>query len=254
MGTDDELRDTLAHGELVLEGRLLDASNAAFVGNVDGVPCVYKPRTGERELWDFPTGTLSLREVAAYELSLACGFDFVPTTVWREDGPTGPGMCQRWIEHTEFEPEVDVVPVGTAPPDWLVVMRGQAPDGSTVELAHADDARLLDAAFFDALCNNADRKGGHLLVDADEQLWLIDHGVTFHADDKLRTVLWGFAGRALGGRLLEVLARDSTISSVAPYLNVDELRAHRNRVERLRDSAAFPYPGNEWPPLPWPLF
>lgn len=254
MDTDAELRDALARGDLELEGRLLDASNAAFLGSVAGVRCVYKPVAGERGLWDFPTGTLSRREVAAYELSRALGYGFVPTTAWRDDGPAGPGMCQRWIEHTEHTPPVDVVPEGTSPSDWRVVMRGQAPDGSSVELAHSGDQVLKDAAFFDAVCNNADRKGGHLLVDDELQLWLIDHGVTFHTDEKLRTVLWGFAGEELGAEHVERLAKLDPAASLGEFLLPEELVATIARVERLREAARFPFPNGEWPPLPWPLF
>ncbi len=254
MGTDAALRDLLANADLELEGRLLEASNAAFLGSVEGVRCVYKPVRGERELWDFPSDSLSRREVAAYELAIALGIASVPVTVWRENGPAGPGMCQRWIDHTELLPPIDVAPAGTSPAQWLVVMQGQAPDGSTVELAHADVPALRDAAFFDVVCNNADRKGGHLLVDHEERIWLIDHGVTLHHEPKLRTVLWGFAGQPLEPRHLEALKRLDVNAVLGGFVNDAELAATRDRVQSLLNEPRFPFPSGDWPALPWPLF
>lgn len=254
MATDDALREALSRGELEVEGRLLDASNAAFLCSVDGVACVYKPVSGERELWDFPQHSLSLREVATYELSVRCSMPLIPVTVWREDGPAGPGMCQEWIEHVDVPVPIDVLPAGESPDGWLVVMRGQAPDGATVELSHEDSAFLRDAAFLDAVANNADRKGGHVLAGPDGRLWLIDHGVTFNVDDKLRTVLWGFAGEELRPHHREALASLSDLSFLERYLSRAEIRATAERIERLREENVLPFPGSEWPPLPWPLF
>lgn len=254
MATDDALRDALENGELVLSGRLLDASNAAYLGHVDGIACVYKPRSGERELWDFPSGTLAHREVAAFKLAERIGLDIVPTTVWRDDGPAGPGMCQRWIEHSESAPPVDVVPVGTSPNDWRVVMTGAAPDGSEVELSHADTSALRDIALFDAIVNNADRKAGHLLVDLAGKLWCIDHGISFHPDPKLRTVLWGFAGSPFDARHVSMLDALTEVEFLSAHLDEVELLSLQDRIAHLRRTGSFPFPSNDWPPLPWPLF
>ncbi|MBE7187658.1 SCO1664 family protein, partial [Jatrophihabitans endophyticus] len=156
----------LSAGELSIEGRVMDASNASFYCAVtDGVrtaACVYKPVAGERPLWDFPDGTLAEREVAAYEVSAATGWGIVPPTVYRE-GPAGPGMVQLWIDVDES------VDVGR-------LMRRR------------DLERLREIAVFDAVINNSDRKGGHLLPTVDGEVYGIDHGVTFSVDDKLRTV------------------------------------------------------------------
>ena len=170
---EDALR-LLAEGELSVEGRLVDASNATFYCAVelDGIAaaCVYKPRAGERPLWDFPDGTLARREVAAYAVSEATGWVIVPPTVMR-DGPFGVGMLQLWID---VDDSVDLV-----------------------ALARSDDPRLRRMAVFDAVVNNADRKGGHLLPTVDGQLYGVDHGVTFSVEDKLRTLLWQWRGRPL---------------------------------------------------------
>lgn len=254
MVIDDALRDALTNAELDVEGRLLDASNAAYVCTVDGVTCVYKPVAGERELWDFPTGSLSRREVATFELAQRLGMSSLPPTVWREQGPAGPGMCQLWIEHTELGLPVDVVPSGQSPDGWRIVMRGQAPDGSTVELAHENSPFLREAALLDAIVNNADRKGGHILVDPDEQCWLIDHGVTFHTEEKLRTVLWGFAGDDIADDHLAVLADITDLGFLREYLVEDEVQATSARIQRLLETGSYPFPTSDWPPLPWPLF
>ncbi|MBN9618829.1 MAG: SCO1664 family protein, partial [Actinobacteria bacterium] len=169
----------LRDGELGIEGRVVDASNATFYCSVDDgrvrAACVYKPIAGERPLWDFPDGTLAEREVAAYEVSAASGWSVVPPTVLR-DGPAGPGMVQLWLDVDE-----------------------------TVDLGRfmrrRDLERLREIAVFDAVINNADRKGGHLLPLPDGRVYGVDHGVSFHVEDKLRTVLWQWAGARLPGPL-----------------------------------------------------
>jgi uncharacterized repeat protein (TIGR03843 family) len=189
----------LTHGEMKLEGRLVDASNTtlrAFI-ILDGVSvrCVYKPVRGERPLWDFPDGTLAGREVAAYAVSAATGWDVVPPTVLR-DGPLGPGACQLWMEESE-QSLVGFVPAGELPDAWLQIAAAEDDDGRAYLLAHADDAVLARMALFDAVVNNADRKGGHVLNTVDGRRYGVDHGVCFHVENKLRTVLWGWAGRPL---------------------------------------------------------
>ncbi len=168
--TDEALR-LLDSGELELEGRLVDASNTtlrAFV-TLDGVTarCVYKPVRGERPLWDFPDGTLAGREVAAHMVSAATGWDVVPLTLLR-DGPLGVGACQIWVdEPDDIEPMVGFVPADELPPAWLRVSAAKDETGRRYLLAHADDPNLARMALFDAVVNNADRKGGHVLRNAD---------------------------------------------------------------------------------------
>jgi len=195
--TEDDALELLRHGEFELEGRLVDASNTtlrAFL-SAAGVRarCVYKPVRGERPLWDFPDGTLAGREVAAYAVSRAAGWDCVPPTVLR-DGPLGPGACQLWIDEPEdVEPLVGFVPARRTPDGWFQIMPARDESGRAYALAHADDPRLAGLAVFDAVVNNADRKGGHVLLDGRARLYGVDHGVCFHVEDKLRTVLWGWA-------------------------------------------------------------
>jgi uncharacterized repeat protein (TIGR03843 family) len=259
-----DLAEVLTRGDLQVEGRLVDASNATLLCRASlggsSVACVYKPRAGERPLWDFPTGTLSRREVAAYEVSAAAGWDLVPTTVWREDGPAGPGMAQVWVEVSDTDALVDVVPRGQVPAGWRDVIDADGPGGRPVSLVHGDTPALRRMAVFDAVVNNADRKGGHVLVDVDGRAWAIDHGVTFNEDDKLRTVLWGWAGDPLDGYLVDDLVRlldrleGDLGERLTDLLSRREARRTAARVHRLLGRAVFPFPGEGWPPLPWPAF
>ena len=274
--------DLLARGDLEVEGRLVDASNATLyctirppagrgglqappeggpggfggtgsppqggsggmgppgAGGAGGIVppspgqhCVYKPIAGERPLWDFPMGTLAGREVAAYVVSRAAGWDVVPPTVMR-DGPFGPGMCQLWIDH-----DTDV--------DLIALSR------------RADHAGLRDMAVFDAVVNNADRKIGHLLPVADGHLYGCDHGVCFAEDYKLRTVLWQWRGKTLPRRSLEALRRlnaqlnDGGLEAeLSSLLTASEIAATKIRVETLLKHRVHPYPPADWPAVPWP--
>ena len=188
-----------------ITGRLLQASNATFLAELnhgsDKVSCVYKPTEGERPLWDFPQRTLGLREVAAYEVSRIGGFDLVPVTVLVE-GPLGPGSLQVWVEEDEAQTSqlVDLVATAAVPRDgWFTCVEGLGADDQPVSVIHADrpDLRLL--AVFDVVINNADRKGGHI-IGSQGRIFGVDHGVSFHTDNKLRTLLWGWAGSELTGR------------------------------------------------------
>ncbi|MFJ6667175.1 SCO1664 family protein [Streptomyces sp. NPDC091383] len=253
--------ELLARGELTVRGRIRDASNAALFCTVaqDGreAGCVYKPVAGERPLWDFPDGTLAAREVAAYEVSEATGWGLVPPTVLR-DGPYGEGMCQLWIEVSP-EPELLALVDGEEPePGWKAIGLAEVGEGRTALLVHADDERLRRLAVLDAVINNADRKGGHLLPTADGRLYGIDHGVTFNAEDKLRTLLWGWAGEPLTAEAVGVLKRlggalDGDLGArLAPLITAAELDATRARVAALLASGMHPEPGGDWPAIPWP--
>ncbi|WP_031075439.1 SCO1664 family protein, partial [Streptomyces sp. NRRL S-118] len=221
--------------------------------------CVYKPVAGERPLWDFPDGTLAQREVAAYEVSEATGWGLVPPTVLR-DGPYGRGMVQLWIEG---DPSASLLALvdGEEPGDgWKAVGLAEVGEDRTALLVHADDVRLRRLAVLDAVINNGDRKGGHLLPTADGRLYAIDHGVTFNVDDKLRTLLWGWAGEPLPQEALEVLAGlEVSLAPGAPLatrlaelLTAAEVAAVRERVSALRASGRHPEPSGRWPAIPWP--
>jgi uncharacterized repeat protein (TIGR03843 family) len=234
---DEPAIELLTSGELTVEGRLVAASNATLYCTIelDGqtAACVYKPVAGERPLWDFPLGTLAGREVAAYAVSRAAGWNLVPPTVMR-DGPYGPGMCQLWID----------ADTGT---DLVALARSR------------DQPKLRDMAVFDAVVNNADRKIGHLLPIGDGRLYGCDHGVCFGEEYKLRTVLWQWRGQKLPGRAMAALARlnedldtGSLAATLPGLLSEDEVAATKDRVELLIKHRVHPYPPENWPAVPWP--
>ncbi|WP_428955776.1 SCO1664 family protein [Streptomyces sp. cg35] len=260
----------LAQGELHVEGQIRDASNAVLLCTVthEGreASCVYKPVRGERPLWDFPDGTLAQREVAAYEVSEALGWGLVPPTVLR-DGPYGEGMCQLWIdgpaesaEPAEGDRLLALVDAQEPAPGWKAIGFAEVEEGRTALLVHADDPRLRRLAVLDAVINNGDRKGGHLLVDAGGRLYGIDHGVTFNVEDKLRTLLWGWAGEPLTEEatasleaLRERLGADEPLAvRLAELITDAELEAVRERVAALLKSGRHREPSGEWPAIPWP--
>ncbi len=253
------------------------------------LPCVYKPVAGERPLWDFPDDTLARREVAAYVVSAATGFDVVPPTVFR-DGPAGEGSVQLWLSPLGSDPgpdpadgtatdeeedageDVEEIPLPTpgadlidilsprrVPEGWLTVLHAEDGRGRPVVLAHADDERLRRIALLDAVVNNADRKGGHVLPGRDGGVHGVDHGLTFHVEPKLRTVLWGWAGHRLSGSERDVLTRLADAlqgelgEQLSALLAVEEVVATLERVQHLLDTDRLPRPhrGN---PLPWPPF
>jgi hypothetical protein len=235
--------EVLRDGEIEVVGRILGSSNNALFVTVT-LPCpdpreparvleaIHKPRIGERPLDDFPDGTLSRREVAAYLVSEASGWDVVPPTVLR-DGPFGEGMLQAFIEP---DPTVDVI-------DWI----------------NEDDARLRRMATFDAAVNNTDRKGGHILpIEGGSHVYGVDHGVCFSVTPKLRTVLWGWRGQPLEsdelaglGRIRAALAGDLG-TELRELLSRAEIRATIRRVDDLLERATFPLPSPTWPAIPWP--
>ncbi|GAA3506805.1 SCO1664 family protein [Streptomyces prasinosporus] len=264
MTTDDRAAAVLlAEGELTVRGRIREASNAALYCTVthEGreAACVYKPVAGERPLWDFPDGTLAGREVAAYEVSEATGWGLVPPTVLR-DGPYGEGMCQLWIETAPGTELLALVDGEEPGPGWRAIGLAEVGEGRTALLVHADDERLRRLAVLDAVINNADRKGGHLLPTAGGRLYGIDHGVTFNTENKLRTLLWGWAGEPLTEEALEVLeglgkalAQGGALAAaLAPLITPAEIDATRARVASLLASGTHPEPSGEWPAIPWP--
>ncbi|HKG50976.1 MAG TPA: SCO1664 family protein [Actinomycetales bacterium] len=258
--------ELLTRGRITVEGRMAAASNATLYAAVEhaGVSahCIYKPVAGERPLWDFPHGTLGRREVAAYAVSVATGWEVVPPTVWRE-GPFGAGSVQLWVDAVELETDlVDIVPAGKVPPGWLPVLDAEDARGGDVTLIHADDDRLARMAVFDAVIDNADRKGGHVLAGADGQVWGVDHGLSFNLVDKLRTVLWGWQGEPLPDDAVDVLralasdldGRSTLFDALCELLSEAEVARTRQRVGTLLRKGTFPRPRHGGPVIPWPPF
>jgi uncharacterized repeat protein (TIGR03843 family) len=260
-GTMGEVERLLLEGELTVEGRLTEASNATLYCRVEldgsGLACVYKPVAGERPLHDFPDGTLAARELAAYAVSEAAGWHVVPVTIERE-GPFGRGMVQQWIEESDLSGAVTVLKDLRSPDaeGWCPILAVQLSDGSDAVLAHRDGPALRRIALFDAVVNNADRKGGHLLPLTNGTVLGIDHGLTFHTEDKLRTLLWGFADRELEPverAELEKLRDDEQLAGrLAELLSPEELAAFRERIDALLAAGMLPGPDGRMRPVPWP--
>jgi uncharacterized repeat protein (TIGR03843 family) len=258
--------DILAFGEIELQGRLVDASNMALLGQLVlgdiRTKVIYKPVQGERSLWDFPDGTLAEREAAAFVLSAVGGWNLVPPTVLRE-GPLGPGSVQLWVDAVEGATQslIDVVPPAELGPGWLPVLEAQLADGTAVVVAHADRPELASAAVFDVVINNADRKGSSLVVDQSGSLWGFDHGVSCHVEPKLRTVLWGWVGKPLPHDELDRLEalsgwlsnpRSPASRTLKGLLTPAEVDAVRRRIAALLTSGVFPQPNRRGPAIPWP--
>ncbi len=233
-----ELLTALQQGEITLQGQFLHGSNYTFLGDLSygerPLRVVYKPARGEQPLWDFPTGSLSKREVAAFVLSEALGWALVPPTIYRRKGPMGPGSLQLFIEHDD--------------------------DYHYFNFNEADHQRLRPTMLFDFLINNADRKGSHIIIDQEQHIWLIDHGVCFHIEDKLRTVIWDFASEPIPqpllddvNRLLPELHKDQLFyQELSVYLSGEEIRAIEKRAKKIVASGFFPRPPDERRAYPWP--
>ncbi|MFZ3415652.1 SCO1664 family protein [Arthrobacter sp. 3Tela_A] len=246
--------------ELTLTGRITTASNATFLGSIGDAEVVYKPIAGEKPLWDFPDGCLAHREVAAYLVSEALGWNIVPRT-WLRDGPLGEGMVQLWQDADPEQDAVDLVPLGEVPESgFKLVLEGEDQEGQIVALIHEDTAALRRMAVFDVVVNNADRKGNHILPMPGGHRYGVDHGVTLHAEHKLRTVLWGWIGESLSAEELAGVDRVLTAlegelgAKLAELLTAEEIEALAARCARLRTTAVFPGPSGGMPAVPWPLF
>lgn len=233
----NEVEQALINGKLIVTGRLIDASNATLLADCfyqdQKFKCIYKPIAGERPLWDFPDGNLANREFAAFLISKHADLNVVPLTILR-DGPFGVGMVQEWVD-------ID----------------------TSVDLAvffSSDDPRLRKMALFDAIINNTDRKIGHLLPHVSGSLYGCDHGVTFHEENKLRTVLWQWAGDPFSDEeiqtlyLLLVKIKNKQVENLEELITQTELSALIQRIEDLLKSKSFPLPSPEWPAIPWPAF
>lgn len=239
MATVAEALELLSSGDLEVLGLIPYSSNYVFLVRVTSDDreslAVYKPTRGERPLWDFPPGTLAAREAAAFAVSRAAGWSFVPPTVLREDAPLGPGSLQLFIEHD--------------------------PERHFFVLAEERLSDLVQLAAFDVVINNADRKAGHVLEDAEGNLWAVDHGLSFNVEPRLRTVIWTFATDPLNAptrarlECLRELALDDAAlgGELESLLSRPERRATVARISAFLSESRFPYPGDDYHHLPWPL-
>lgn len=230
--TFSQLQQAFQNGDLELKGQFMLGSNYTFLADVHyqgtTYPAVYKPTRGEQPLWDFEESTLALREVAAYIVSESLGFHIVPFTTLRDDGPHGAGSLQQFIEYDSnyhyfnFSPE--------------------------------DKLLLKPVVLFDLLVNNADRKGGHVFFeDGTHKLFAIDHGICFHEDDKLRTVLWDFGGQKIPDDLLtRLLLSSKLLTDLEPYLSPNEITALCLRAESIIHRGVFPRQPRDRRAVPWP--
>lgn len=229
----------LDHGVVSLKGEFLWGSNYTFLVEVEAAEqqllAVYKPTRGERPLWDFPAASLARREAAAFVVSQALGWELVPPTVYRQDAPLGAGSLQVFIDHD--------------------------PEYHYFNFTEEDKQRLRPVVLFDLLVNNADRKGSHILLDTQGHLWLIDHGICFHSEDKLRTVIWDFAGEAIPNDLAADLHRleqeldeaGDVRPKLLALLDEEEVAALAMRARKLARQLKFPSPDLKRRPYPWPL-
>lgn len=244
---------------------MVNASNVVLRGwtgpEDDATPVVFKPDRGERPLWDFPQGTLATREYCSYLVSDALGWDLVPRTALVETD-LGRGSVQLWVGPTDGHQEHDLVRVDRpdeVPPDHLPVLQAEDEDGSPLVVSHADAPWLRHVALLDVVLNNADRKASALLPDADRH-WAIDHGLTFHTEPKLRTVLWGFAGDSVGDddlaalRTLAAAVEGDLGEELKRLLTEQEVLALSARTTDLLDRGTFPEAPVDRHPLPWPLW
>lgn len=232
------IKRLLETGEMEIKGLVPWSSNYTYLTIVrsgeNEAYAIYKPQCGERPLWDFDTGTLCKREVAAYELSVFLGFPNIPVTVLREDAPQGLGMVQQFIKHKRRE-------------NFFTIRERCRPHMQMI-------------AVFDALVNNTDRKGGHVLIDEQGIVWAIDHGVTFHQDPKLRTVIWDFVDEPIPSWLLKPLeqlqvalrAHEPIRVTLEALLARSEVRALQARLNELLRTRVYPSPPQDWPHIPWP--
>ncbi|TNC19106.1 SCO1664 family protein [Georgenia sp. 311] len=253
-------RAAVSGAEIVLDARILSASNATFLGRLGPEPVVYKPVAGERPLWDFPDGTLARREVAAYLVSEATGWGLVPRT-WLCEGPLGTGMAQLWCEPDPEQDAVLLVPAGEAPAKgWCRVLEGVDEEDRPVALLHEDSPALRRMAVFDVVVNNADRKAGHVLAVEGGHRYGVDHGLTFHPEHKLRTVLWGWAGAGLTAEEVAGVQRVRTDldgelgAALGGLLEPAEVTALTDRCDRLLAAGRLPLPPAGYPAIPWPPF
>ena len=254
--------EILSSGKIEILGLIHESSNGALKARIElennTIHAIIKPNALIRPLWDFPNTDLNNREIATFKLSESLKLNFVPTCVLREIKEIGTCLVQEWIE----EVSNDLVIIRDnleIPSDYRKVVNGYDELNKLVVLAHQDSDDLRKIALFDFIINNADRKGGHILKDKNQKIWVIDHGVSWHKENKLRTILWGWVGEELNPNDLTLLniAQDvlnKWLSHEQTLISNDEIKAALTRIEVVLKEGKFPEPSKEWPAIPWPIF
>ena len=255
-------KDLLLNGNIEIQGLIPESSNGALKAIVknkeEQLSVIIKPTALIRPLWDFPDSDLNNREIATYELSEKLNLNFVPTCIKRTIPEIGECLVQEWIEEVDNQ-LVIIRSQSDIPQKYKKVLNGYDELNKLVCLAHDDNEDLRKIAIFDLIINNADRKGGHILKDINGKIWIIDHGVTWHQDAKLRTILWGWIGESLKSSDLTLLENARTeitnlIQNQNHLLSLEEMKAALNRIEVVLVQGKFPEPSKDWPAIPWPIF
>lgn len=254
--------DLLLTGEIEIEGLIPDSSNGALKvlvrNSKTSISAIIKPEVSIRPLWDFPDMDLNNREYATYLLDRALNLNYVPETVMRKVEGIGKSLIQEWVKESDNDLIIVKSPEDI-PKDYLKVLQGYDELNKLITLAHKDVRDLRNLCLFDLIINNADRKGGHLLVDSDNRMWAIDHGVSWHFESKIRTVLWGWIDESFNDEDIALLKKAKDVlqkwaKEEIIYLGADEIVQALERVEELLKENTFPQPGDQWPAVPWPIF
>lgn len=254
--------DLLLNGEIEIEGLIPDSSNGALKVLVSNskqtVEAIIKPEVSIRPLWDFPDLDLNNREYATYLLDRELNLNYVPDTVMRNVEGIGKSLIQEWV--TESDNDLIIVKSPEdIPEEYLKVLQGYDELNKLITLAHKNNRDLRNLCLFDLVINNADRKGGHLLMDSANKMWAIDHGVSWHFESKIRTVLWGWIDETFNDQDIALLNNAKKVIQTWKdeefiYLSEEEIEQAIKRVDGLLKENTFPQPGDQWPAVPWPIF
>lgn len=257
-----EAEGELLESDFFVIGQITSASNVALLiensSSKNKFKAIYKPKSGIRELWDFPGNDLIEREYASYLLSKESNLNFIPATVIREISDFGEGMVQKWVDDSEIK-SVGIFKKDAVPEAFITILEANDGQANLVKVAVEDSPWLDSLTIFDAVINNSDRKASHILTDPSGANWAIDHGVTWHLDNKLRTVLWAKAGQTLSSGALSTIKKiekglDSCSDLLINYLSQAEIEQSVNRLAQITSAGVFPMPQGDWPAIPWPVF
>ena len=257
-----EIKSLLSTGEIEIEGLIPDSTNGALklliTKGDEQIAAIAKPDVSIRPLWDFPNMDLNKREYATFLFDRQLELGFVPETVIRDIAGFGNALVQHWIRETENDLIIVQSP-DNIPKSYLRVLQGYDELNKLITLAHKDDQDLRKLCLIDLIINNADRKGNHLITDGNNKMWAIDHGVSWHEEPKIRTVLWGWINQEFNESDLDLLSLakstlEDWLANDFQYLEKSEIECALERLDELVKNKRFPAPGSEWPAVPWPIF